>query len=434
MACAQTGSGKTAAFLLPILADIFHKGPGDSERLAREANAGGRGRRKLFPIALVLSPTRELTSQIYDEARKFAYRSKVRPSVVYGGADVGGQMRDLDRGCHLLVATPGRLQDFVERGKIALDACRYLVLDEADRMLDMGFEPQIRAIVEQYGMPQKEERQTLMFSATFPKEIQMLARDFLNNYIFLAVGRVGSTSQNITQKILWVDEDMKRDMLLEILKCTEEDCLTLVFTETKKGADHLDNFLFDKGFGSTCIHGDRNQKEREEALNYFRTGRTPVLVATAVAARGLDIPNVKLVINYDLPSDVDEYVHRIGRTGRVGNTGMATSFFNDKNANISRELVDLLAEAGQEVPGWLNEAANDRSRFGGGRRGGGGGRSGGRDFTASTDVRVQSGGRGGGGSRGRGSSGGAGRGRGGGAVRAPPPPAASSSAGGGDWW
>jgi len=252
----------------------------------------------------------------------------------------------------------------------------------------------------------------------------------------LAVGRVGSTSQNITQKILWVDEDMKRDMLLEILKCTEEDCLTLVFTETKKGADHLDNFLFDKGFGSTCIHGDRNQKEREEALSYFRTGRTPVLVATAVAARGLDIPNVKLVINYDLPSDVDEYVHRIGRTGRVGNTGMATSFFNDKNSNISRELVDLLAEAGQEVPGWLNEQANDRSRFGGGRRGGGRA-GGGRGFnsTASTDVRVQGGGRGGGGARGRGSSGGAGRGRGGAAAaRAPPPPAATGGSAGGDWW
>jgi ATP-dependent RNA helicase DDX3X len=302
-------------------------------------------------------------------------------------------------------------------------------------MLDMGFEPQIRAIVEQYGMPQKEDRQTLMFSATFPKEIQMLARDFLNNYIFLAVGRVGSTSQNITQKVLWVDEDMKRDMLLEILKCTEEDCLTLVFTETKKGADHLDNFLFDKGFGSTCIHGDRNQKEREEALSYFRSGRTPVLVATAVAARGLDIPNVKLVINYDLPSDVDEYVHRIGRTGRVGNTGMATSFFNDKNSNISRELVDLLAEAGQEVPGWLNEQANDRSRFGGNRRGGG--RSGGRGFnsTASTDVRVQGGGGARGGTRGRGMSGGAGRvGRGGAAKPTPPPPSTSGAAAGGDWW
>ena len=375
MACAQTGSGKTAAFLLPILADIFKNGPGDSEKLQREANqfsSGGRGnRRKVFPLGLILSPTRELASQIYDEARKFSYRSKVRPSVVYGGADVGSQMRDLDRGCHLLVATPGRLQDFVERGKVGLEACRYLCLDEADRMLDMGFEPQIRAIVEQHGMPQKEKRQTLMFSATFPKEIQMLARDFLNNYIFLAVGRVGSTSQNITQKIIWVDDENKRNTLLEILKFAEEGCLTLVFTETKKGADHLDNFLYDKGFGSTCIHGDRNQREREEALSYFRSGRTPILVATAVAARGLDIPNVKLVINFDLPSDVDEYVHRIGRTGRVGNMGMATSFFNDKNNNLSRELVDLLAEAKQDVPSWLTEIAGERGR--GGKRGGKGG-------------------------------------------------------------
>lgn len=198
MACAQTGSGKTAAFLLPSLCSLYKNGPGESQK-ATLSQRGGR--RKLFPLALVLSPTRELASQIYDEARKFSYRSHVRACVIYGGADVGAQMRDLDRGCHVLVATPGRLVDFLDRGKIGLQYIRFLTLDEADRMLDMGFEPQIRRIVEENQMPSKGKRQTLMFSATFPKEIQILARDFLENYIFLAVGRVGSTSTNITQKV-----------------------------------------------------------------------------------------------------------------------------------------------------------------------------------------------------------------------------------------
>uniref|UniRef100_A0A3B3D555 RNA helicase n=1 Tax=Oryzias melastigma TaxID=30732 RepID=A0A3B3D555_ORYME len=297
MACAQTGSGKTAAFLLPILSQIYTDGPGEALNQ--------------YPIALVLAPTREL----------FSYRSRVRPCVVYGGADIGQQIRDLERGCHLLVATPGRLVDMMERGKIGLDYCNYLILDEADRMLDMGFEPQIRRIVEQDTMPHKGIRQTLMFSATFPKEIQILARDFLEDYIFLAVGRVGSTSENITQKVVWVEESDKRSFLLDLLSATGKDSLTLVFVETKKGADALEDFLYREGYACTSIHGDRSQRDREEALNQFRSGKCPILVATAVAARGLDISNVKHVINFDLPSDIEEYVHRIGRTGRVGNLG-----------------------------------------------------------------------------------------------------------------
>merc|ERR1719394_526492 len=234
MACAQTGSGKTAAFLVPILNQIFEDGP-----VGPPSGGGSYGRRKQHPLALVLAPTRELATQIYDEARKFAYRSRVRPAVVYGGANVSDQMRELDRGCHLLVATPGRLVDFLDRGKISLEFCRYLCLDEADRMLDMGFEPQIRRIVEQDNMPPTGQRQTLMFSATFPKEIQMLARDFLYDYIFLAIGRVGSTSENITQKIVWVEEQDKRDFLMDLLTAAGPDCLTLVFVETKRGADAL---------------------------------------------------------------------------------------------------------------------------------------------------------------------------------------------------
>ncbi|XP_072180348.1 ATP-dependent RNA helicase DDX3Y-like isoform X1 [Diadema setosum] len=361
MACAQTGSGKTAAFLLPILSQIFETGP-------HKHSVSGY-RRKQFPLALILSPTRELTSQIYDEARKFAYRSHVRPCVVYGGADIKGQISDLERGCHLLVATPGRLVDMIERGKVGLEHIRWVVLDEADRMLDMGFEPQIRRIVEQDNMPKTGERQTLMFSATFPKEIQLLARDFLKDYIFLAVGRVGSTSSNITQKIVWVEELDKRSFLLDLLSAAGKDSLTLVFVETKKGADALEDFLFREKFPATSIHGDRTQREREDALKTFRHGRTPILVATAVAARGLDICNVKHVINFDLPTDIEEYVHRIGRTGRVGNVGLATSFFNDKNRNIARDLADLMLEAKQEVPSWLDAMACESKSSGSSRRG-----------------------------------------------------------------
>ncbi|XP_052027962.1 ATP-dependent RNA helicase DDX3Y isoform X3 [Apodemus sylvaticus] len=375
MACAQTGSGKTAAFLLPILSQIYTDGPGEALKAMKEN--GRYGRRKQYPISLVLAPTRELAVQIYEEARKFSYRSRVRPCVVYGGADTVQQIRDLERGCHLLVATPGRLVDMMERGKIGLDFCKYLVLDEADRMLDMGFEPQIRRIVEQDTMPPKGIRHTMMFSATFPKEIQMLARDFLDEYIFLAVGRVGSTSENITQKVVWVEELDKRSFLLDLLNATGKDSLTLVFVETKKGADSLENFLFQERYACTSIHGDRSQKDREEALHQFRSGRKPILVATAVAARGLDISNVKHVINFDLPSDIEEYVHRIGRTGRVGNLGLATSFFNERNLNITKDLLDLLVEAKQEVPSWLESMAYEhhykgssrgrsKSRFSGG--------------------------------------------------------------------
>ncbi|XP_020603001.1 ATP-dependent RNA helicase DDX3X-like [Orbicella faveolata] len=363
MACAQTGSGKTAAFLIPILSRIFEEGPPPLP------DARQQSRRKQFPISLVLAPTRELACQIFDESRKFSYRSYVRPCVVYGGADIGGQLKELDRGCHLLVATPGRLVDMLDRGRVGLDSCKFLVLDEADRMLDMGFEPQIRRIVDQDTMPKAGERQTLMFSATFPKEIQMLARDFLVNYIFLAVGRVGSTSENITQKTIWVDEYDKRSFLLDLLTASGPRSLTLVFVETKKGADSLEDYLYREGYDATSIHGDRSQREREAALQSFKSGRTPILVATAVAARGLDIPNVRHVVNFDMPTDIEEYVHRIGRTGRVGHTGLATSFFNDKNRNVAKDLVELLNDTKQEVPGWLESIAYESSQNSGRNRG-----------------------------------------------------------------
>ncbi|KAF1949337.1 DEAD-domain-containing protein [Byssothecium circinans] len=393
MACAQTGSGKTGGFLFPILSQAYQNGPQTTP-----AQGGGYGRqRKAYPTSLILAPTRELVSQIYDEARKFAYRSWVRPCVVYGGADIGSQLRQIERGCDLLVATPGRLVDLLERGRISLVNIKYLVLDEADRMLDMGFEPQIRRIVEGEDMPPTAGRQTLMFSATFPRDIQMLARDFLKEYIFLSVGRVGSTSENITQKVEYVEDIDKRSVLLDILH-TVGTGLTLIFVETKRMADSLSDFLINQGFPATSIHGDRTQREREKALEMFRTGRCPILVATAVAARGLDIPNVTHVVNYDLPTDIDDYVHRIGRTGRAGNTGISTAFFNRGNRGVVRDLIDLLKEANQEVPGFLESIAREGSGFGGGGGGRGRGRGGGgRGAAASRDVRRYGGGGGGGG-------------------------------------
>jgi ATP-dependent RNA helicase DDX3X len=386
MACAQTGSGKTGGFLFPILSQAFINGPSPMP-----AGAGGSfGRqRKAYPTSLILAPTRELVSQIYDEARKFSYRSWVRPCVVYGGADIGSQLRQIERGCDLLVATPGRLVDLIERGRISLCNIKYLVLDEADRMLDMGFEPQIRRIVEGEDMPGVQNRQTLMFSATFPRDIQMLARDFLKDYVFLSVGRVGSTSENITQKIEYVEDMDKRSVLLDILH-THGAGLTLIFVETKRMADSLSDFLINQNFPATSIHGDRTQRERERALEMFRNGRCPILVATAVAARGLDIPNVTHVVNYDLPTDIDDYVHRIGRTGRAGNTGISTAFFNRGNRGVVRDLIDLLKEANQEVPAFLENIAREGSGFGGSSGGRGGGRSGGgrgRGGVANRDFR-----------------------------------------------
>ncbi|SCV05745.1 LANO_0H14246g1_1 [Lachancea nothofagi CBS 11611] len=366
MACAQTGSGKTGGFLFPVLSESFANGPAEvPEQMANSYI------KKAFPTAVVLAPTRELATQIYDEAKKFTYRSWVRPGVVYGGADIGGQIKELNRGCDLLVATPGRLSDLLERGRISLCNIKYLVLDEADRMLDMGFEPQIRHIVDGCDMPSVENRQTLMFSATFPMDIQHLARDFLKDYVFLSVGRVGSTSENITQNVLYVEDGDKRSALLDLLAASE-DGLTLIFVETKRMADALTDFLIMQDLSATAIHGDRSQSERERALAAFRSGRASLLVATAVAARGLDIPNVIHVINYDLPSDIDDYVHRIGRTGRAGNTGVATAFFNRGNKNLAKEMIELLTEAKQDVPDFLEQLSRENFGGGGGRGGRGG--------------------------------------------------------------
>ncbi|VAI03907.1 unnamed protein product [Triticum turgidum subsp. durum] len=425
MACAQTGSGKTAAFCFPIISGIMRGPP------VQRSQRGGS--RTACPLALILSPTRELSMQIHEEARKFSYQTGVRVVVAYGGAPITQQLillqckgdshklikllvaldlvihapqsllkvdveeldlsiwlRDLERGVDILVATPGRLVDLLERARVSLQSIRYLALDEADRMLDMGFEPQVRRIVEQMDMPPRGVRQTLLFSATFPGEIQRMASDFLENYIFLAVGRVGSSTELIAQRVEFVQEADKRSHLMDLLHAQRDSseqgkqALTLVFVETKRGADSLENWLCTNGFPATSIHGDRNQQEREYALRSFKSGQTPILVATDVAARGLDIPHVAHVVNFDLPNDIDDYVHRIGRTGRAGKSGIATAFFNDNNSSMAKSLADLMQESNQEVPAWLTRYAARPSYGGGGgrnRRGAGGGsRFGGRDF------------------------------------------------------
>ncbi|XP_074249061.1 putative ATP-dependent RNA helicase DDX4 isoform X3 [Saimiri boliviensis] len=347
MACAQTGSGKTAAFLLPILAHMM-----------RDGVTASRFKELQEPECIIVAPTRELVNQIYLEARKFSFGTCIRAVVIYGGTQLGHSIRQIVQGCNILCATPGRLMDIIGKEKIGLKQIKYLVLDEADRMLDMGFGPEMKKLISCPGMPSKEQRQTLMFSATFPEEIQRLAAEFLrSNYLFVAVGQVGGACRDVQQTILQVGQFSKREKLVEILRNIGDE-RTMVFVETKKKADFIATFLCQEKISTTSIHGDREQREREQALGDFRSGKCPVLVATSVAARGLDIENVQHVINFDLPSTIDEYVHRIGRTGRCGNTGRAISFFDPESDNhLAQPLVKVLSDAQQDVPAWLEEIA-----------------------------------------------------------------------------
>jgi len=361
MACAQTGSGKTAAFLLPMIHNLLTNPAPDIV---------AKSRSKSYPRALILSPTRELAQQIQVQARKFLYCTGLRSVCVYGGSPIGQQFKDLQDGVDLVVATPGRLWDMIERGRMSLSQCEFLTLDEADRMLDMGFEPQIRNIVDGADLMPAGERNTLMYSATFPTDIQQLAQDFLQDYIFLAVGRVGSTSDFITQKVLYCEKHDKMAQLFELLEKNEG--LKLVFTATKRDADRVEYLLNEEGMKALAIHGDKGQREREYALRRFKDGHVDILVATDVASRGLDIPNVLFVIQYDLPNTIDDYVHRIGRTGRCGNPGTAISLVNYNNAPILSDLRDLLTEGNQDCPTWLNELCHScrgkkkkKGRYGG---------------------------------------------------------------------
>ncbi|KAJ3147560.1 DEAD-box ATP-dependent RNA helicase [Geranomyces michiganensis] len=331
MASAQTGSGKTAAFVIPILNVILQGGPCDvapvieNDRLVT-----------VYPLVLVLEPTRELAVQVNEETKKFGYRSWVRTRCVYGGIPIDHQVEQLKgRGVDLLIATPGRLQDLINRNFISLSKVRCLVLDEADRMLDMGFEPAVRKLMST-DMPRSNQgRQTLLFSATFPEKIEELSKTFLKDPLRVKVGRVGSVASTITQKFISVPGGAKDSALLDILP----NCLpgrVLVFTDSKAAADRIESLIKNTlKVNAGAIHGDKDQPSREQALYEFKTGKISVLCATSVAARGLDIDNVSTVMNYDIPKDEDEYVHRIGRTGRAGKLGASTSLYSHARDQIT---------------------------------------------------------------------------------------------------
>ncbi|KAM7393757.1 hypothetical protein PAMP_020606 [Pampus punctatissimus] len=349
---AQTGSGKTLAYLLPAIVHINHQ-----PYLER-----GDG-----PICLVLAPTRELAQQVQQVAYDYGKSSRIKSTCVYGGAPKGPQIRDLERGVEICIATPGRLIDFLEAGKTNLRRCTYLVLDEADRMLDMGFEPQIRKIVEQI----RPDRQTLMWSATWPKEVRQLAEDFLRDYVQINVGALElSANHNILQIVDVCVENEKDQKLLQLMEeiMAEKENKTIIFVETKKRCDDLTRKMRRDGWPAMCIHGDKSQPERDWVLTEFRSGKAPILIATDVASRGLDVEDVKFVINYDYPSSSEDYVHRIGRTARSTNKGTAYTFFTPGNLRQARDLVRVLEEARQAINPKLLQLVDS------GRGGGGGGR------------------------------------------------------------
>uniref|UniRef100_A0A0E0MIA1 RNA helicase n=1 Tax=Oryza punctata TaxID=4537 RepID=A0A0E0MIA1_ORYPU len=338
VAIAKTGSGKTLGYLIPA---FIH--------LRRYQNNPMLG-----PTVLVLAPTRELASQIQDEAVKFGRSSRVSCTCLYGGTSKGLQLRELERGADIVVATPGRLNDILEMRKISLHQVSFLVLDEADRMLDMGFEPQIRKIVDEI----PRNRQTLMYTATWPKEVTKIAGDLLKDPVQVNIGSIDElvANKSITQYVEVVPPLDKQRRLEQILRAQERGSKVIIFCSTKKMCDQLARDI-GRSFGAASIHGDKSQAERDNVLNQFRTGRAPVLVATDVAARGLDIKDIRVVINYDFPTGIEDYVHRIGRTGRAGATGVSYTFFSEQDWKYAGDLVKVLEGANQHVPPELQEMA-----------------------------------------------------------------------------
>eukprot|EP00548_Thalassiothrix_antarctica_P005531 CAMPEP_0194132532 /NCGR_PEP_ID=MMETSP0152-20130528/2976_1 /TAXON_ID=1049557 /ORGANISM="Thalassiothrix antarctica, Strain L6-D1" /LENGTH=587 /DNA_ID=CAMNT_0038827621 /DNA_START=249 /DNA_END=2013 /DNA_ORIENTATION=+ len=385
---AKTGSGKTCGFLLPSIHQHIN---------CKTYNQ--RGPR--YPVLLVLAPTRELACQIMDETRKFGRPMGINSVCTYGGSPKYPQIAALERGVDCIIATPGRINDLIEMKKANLSKVKFLVLDEADRMLDMGFEPQIRSVVN--ALP--AERQTLLFSATWPKDIQRLAFDFLSNPIQVNVGDVDSLNANkdIKQHIVMCGQNEKLEKLCAILKELTEQGVPeteskgravdlggkkhpkiIVFTAKKVSCNELANKLWDDGFAVDCLHGDRPQWERTKVITAFKNGTLRALIATDVAARGLDVKDVGMVVNYDMPAGtnaVEDYVHRIGRTGRAGAKGIAHTFFTQGDRKCATQLVEVLRKAEQDVPAELQAMVRRGGGRGGGRGrgrgyGGGGGRGG----------------------------------------------------------
>ncbi|ONH99629.1 hypothetical protein PRUPE_6G040300 [Prunus persica] len=335
LGCAETGSGKTAAFAIPMIQHC----------LAQPPVQRGDG-----PLALVLAPTRELAQQIEKEVKAFSKSlESFRTAIVVGGTNIAEQRSELRAGVDVVVATPGRFIDHLQQGNTSVTRISFVVLDEADRMLDMGFEPQIREVMRNLS----EKHQTLLFSATMPEEIEELAQEYLTNPVQVKVGKVSSPTANVTQTLEKVSESEKTDRLLALL--VEEASrversghpfpLTIVFVERKTRCDEVADALVAQGLHAVALHGGRTQGEREAALREFRKGTTNILVATDVASRGLDVSGVAHVINLDLPKSMEDYVHRIGRTGRAGSMGQATSFYTDRDmflvANIKKAIADV---------------------------------------------------------------------------------------------
>jgi len=325
MAGAQTGTGKTAAFALPMLQKLLP--------LANSSTSPAK-----HPVrALILTPTRELAIQVEESVKAYAKHTQLRSLVVYGGVDIKTQTPHLKTGVEVLVATPGRLLDHIEQKTLQLNQVQMLVLDEADRMLDMGFMPDLRRILAL--LP--KQRQNLMFSATFSNEIKKLADEFLTKPQLIEVARSNATNDNVTQKVYQVAQSDKEALLIQLLKQADAKQV-IIFTKTKITASRLSRSLVKEGIAADAIHGDKSQQERIKALDAFKAGTVTALVATDVAARGLDISELPMVINYEIPSAPEDYVHRIGRTGRAGALGVAISFVSDDEEKYITEIEKLI--------------------------------------------------------------------------------------------
>jgi ATP-dependent RNA helicase RhlE len=319
---AQTGTGKTLAFGLPLVHHLLE--------------APGKPAPKSVK-ALVLAPTRELVNQIAEELRKLTDKTRIRVVTVVGGQSIGKQIELLSRGTDILVATPGRLIDLMDRGSVDLGTVRHLVLDEADQMLDLGFIHALRKIAPRLGTP----RQTMLFSATMPKQMEELSRAYLADPVRVQVAPPGKAADKVTQSIHFLDKGRKPERLREILS-RDLDALTLVFARTKHGAEKLMKGLVADGFNAASIHGNKSQGQRDRAIKAFRDGTVTVLVATDVAARGIDIPGVAYVVNYELPDVADNYIHRIGRTARAGREGEAIALCAPEEADLLTQIEKLM--------------------------------------------------------------------------------------------
>jgi ATP-dependent RNA helicase RhlE len=360
LAGAQTGTGKTAGFTLPIL----HRLSNDTKGLALTSATSQRAIR-----ALILTPTRELAAQVEESVRTYGKYLKLNSTVIFGGVGINPQIKNLKHGVDILVATPGRLLDHMQQGTVNLSQVEILILDEADRMLDMGFIRDIRKVLAV--LPKK--RQNLLFSATFSEEIKALADGLLNAPAMIEVARRNSTVEIIAQKVHPVDRDKKHPMLAHLIK-TNKWSQVLVFTRTKHGANKLVEQLGNDGIGALAIHGNKSQSARTKALSEFKDGALQVLVATDIAARGIDIDQLPHVVNYDLPNIPEDYVHRIGRTGRAGATGEAVSLVCVDEHEMLRDIEKLIKQTlpRQVIPGFepdLNARAQPvqlRSGNGGG--------------------------------------------------------------------